>query len=186
MKRKKIILFIVLILVFFSFGITYSVFSSSANLKTVNQNIASFVFDAQNLNSFEVPLLDMLPDTEREINFSVANNKDEVKSDVSINYQIIIKTYHVMPLDISLFKIIGDEEILFGVCDESFSRNSSNELVCNTKIEQMDYKGSAKDNFKLVITFPEEYNASEYSGLVDYINLEIKSWQNIEEEGDKP
>ena len=43
----------------------------------------------------------------------------------------------------------------------------------------MDYKLNATDNYKLVIEFPEEFNDDSYTDLVDYIDIEIKSWQAI-------
>ena len=37
----------------------------------------------------------------------------------------------------------------------------------------------SKNNYKLRISFPEEYNDEIYSNLVDYIDIEIKSWQKV-------
>jgi len=35
------------------------------------------------------------------------------------------------------------------------------------------------DEYKLKITFPKEYNDVTYSNLVDYLNIEIDSWQKL-------
>lgn len=72
------------------------------------------------------------------------------------------------------------EETIVGACNETYSRNQNNELVCNMPVSSIDYITEKTDNYKLAINFPEEYNDSIYSGLVDYINLEIKSWQIVE------
>ena len=38
------------------------------------------------------------------------------------------------------------------------------------------------DDYKLVISFPQEYNDVLYSNLVDYMSIEIESWQKIQRE----
>ncbi|MDD2238396.1 MAG: hypothetical protein PHH51_00725 [Bacilli bacterium] len=173
-KRFKLI---VIVMVIFSLGITYSVFQSSAILNIEDQNIAKFIFNTKQLDEINIPLLDIKPGENKKYLFSVANNENGNKSDVDFEYQIIIKTYHFVPLEINLYK----EETIVGVCDETYSRNQNNELVCNMPVSSIDYITEKTDNYKLVINFPEEYDDSIYSGLVDYINLEIKSWQVIEE-----
>jgi hypothetical protein len=35
------------------------------------------------------------------------------------------------------------------------------------------------DNYKITVEFPSEYNDEIYANLVDYINIEAKSWQKI-------
>ena len=90
-----------------------------------------------------------------------------------------IKTFHLVPLNIELYKIDGETETLLITCDETFSRNEDNELVCNLPIEELDYLKESKNNYKLRISFPKEYNDEIYSNLVDYIDIEIKSWQKV-------
>ncbi|MDD4705608.1 MAG: hypothetical protein PHS24_00130 [Bacilli bacterium] len=173
-KRFKLILVVMII---FSLGITYSVFQSSAGLVIEDQNIAKFVFNTKQLDDINIPLLDIKPGENKEYLFSVANNENGNKSDVSFEYQIIIKTYHFIPLKITLYK----DETIFGVCDETYSRNQNNELVCNMPVNSVDYNTEKTNYYKLLVNFPAEYDDSIYSGLVDYINLEIKSWQLVEE-----
>ena len=43
----------------------------------------------------------------------------------------------------------------------------------------MTYSNSEIHNYKLEVEFPSTYNSEEYTNLVDYINLEINSWQKI-------
>ena len=44
----------------------------------------------------------------------------------------------------------------------------------------MGYDEEQIDDYKLKIKFPSEYNDEIYSNLVDFISMEIKSWQKIE------
>ena len=36
------------------------------------------------------------------------------------------------------------------------------------------------ENFMLKVSFPKECNSYDYTELVDYIDLDISSWQKIE------
>ena len=41
----------------------------------------------------------------------------------------------------------------------------------------MVYNEKINDNYRLNISFPQDYNDSSYSNITDYIDIEIKSWQ---------
>ena len=175
-KEKKVRILIILILLSVSVGMTYSLYFSSGELATTNQNIAKFVFNADEVSTIEV-LLDLVPGESQDYLFSVSNNENEVISDVTIEYQIIIKTYHFIPLEINLYKLNGEEENYLSNCDETFTRNEENVLICNVPIQTMSYKKEELDDYKLEVIFPIEYNSDSYAGMIDYIDLEIKSWQ---------
>lgn len=182
MKRYKIlaILFVLTILIFGS-GITYSFFQSNVIMDSVDRNIAKFVFNTEQLNEIELSLIDLNPGDVEEYQFSVSNTKAGLLSNVSVEYQMIIKTYHLVPLLIELYKLDGETEELILTCDETYTRNLDNELICNSPIQEMSHSLEKLDNYKIKIEFPEEYNDVMYAGLVDYINIEIKSWQKMEE-----
>lgn len=177
MKFRIIITLGLLVFVTFGFGTTYSLFQAKSS-STVDQKIAQFIFNAQETNSFELDLLDLNPGDNREYEFSVSNKKNNKISHVSMQYQIIIKTYHLVPFKIELYEV-GEKDNLVMSCDETYSRNEKNELICNSKIQELSHKNEKLDNYKLMVSFPEEYNTEEFSGLIDYINVEIKSWQKI-------
>ena len=178
MKRKIIIVFVLIIAILFGSGITYSIFRSNTS-GSVNQKIAKFVFEAKEVDELNIPLADMYPGVTKDYSFSVTNKQDSKISNVTLNYQIIIKTYHFMPTVIELKKVDGKEETLILTCDESFTRNSNNELVCNSQVLEMSHNIESLDNYKLVVKFPESYIDEMYKDVVDYIDIEIKSWQKI-------
>ena len=64
-------------------------------------------------------------------------------------------------------------------CDESYSRNENNELVCNSPIQELSHDDENMDNYKLRVTFDGLYNDESFSNLIDYINIEIKSYQKV-------
>ena len=179
LKYKVLIVLFALALLLFGSGITYSIFYSEAG-GIVDQKIAKFVFDAQKLDNLSLTIDDLYPSSSKEYLFSVSNNYQATKSDVTLEYQMTIKTFHFMPLVIELYKITDNNEELLLTCnEEQFSRNQENELVCNSAVQQMAYDEEVLDNYKIKVTFPAEYNTLEYTELVDFLDVEIKSWQKL-------
>lgn len=182
LKKNKIKLNIIVMLIFgiliiFGSGITFSLFTSSSKL-IANQQVAKFVFEAKKTDLIELPITNINPGDNVDYSFQVANTLESKSSEVTINYQMIIKTYHFMPLDIELYKIEDGEEIKILTCDENlYSRNADNQLLCNTEIQTMSYDISKMDDYKLKMNFPSIYNDEQYTELVDYIDIEINSWQ---------
>lgn len=175
MKYKILISLFVTMFFIFGIGITYSCFTYDAQISTVDQKIAKFIFDTESLDRLELPLVNLAPGQSEEYDFSISNSSDEKLSDVSILYQLTILTPHFSPLIIELYK---DDE-LFLTCDESYSRNDNNELVCNSSIQELSYDDESVDNYTLKITFDGLYSDESYSNLIDYINIEVKSYQKV-------
>lgn len=179
MKRKVILIVLLVLFVVFFSGITYSFFNSGALLKSNNQGIASFIFEANKVDYIELNLIDLLPGDERSYLFSVTNNKENKTSDVTVEYLLKIKTYHFIPININLYEIKDGREEFVAKCDEKTSRNESNELVCNMPIKEFQKNKKEQAEYKLKIDFPSEYNDESYSKLVDFIKIEVESWQKI-------
>lgn len=179
-RLKIIIMLVCAIVLVCGSGITYSLFTSNTKL-IANQEIAKFIFNAAKTDLIELPIADLNPGDSVDYTFNVANTLDNATSEVTINYQMTIKTYHFMPLEIKLYKVTSEEETLILTCDETYSRNEDNQLVCNTENQKMSHDTEVLDNYKLEVIFPEEYNSEIYTDLVDYIDIEIKSWQTTGE-----
>lgn len=160
-------------------GVTYSFFVSDTNF-FANQDIAKFVFNAEETSTISVPITDLNPGDSASYSFEVTNNVDDIVSQVTINYQCVVKTYHLMPLEIKLFKTGSVEELIL-TCDETFNRDENNQLVCNSLVQEMPYDSKVADTYRLDISFPEEFNSENYSELVDYIDIDIRSWQDLGE-----
>lgn len=175
MKYKILISLFVVMFFIFSIGITYSYFNSDAQLNSVDQRIAKFIFDTETLDRLELPLIDLTPGQTEEYNFSIGNGSDELFSDVSVEYQLTILTPHFTPLVIELYK---DDELIMS-CDETYSRNDNNELVCNSPVQELSCDEEALDDYTLRVTFDSLYSSDSYSNLIDYINLEVKSYQKV-------
>ena len=182
MKKRIFMIIFLLIMIVLGLGVTYSAFTSEMNL-IINQEIASFIFEANQTDHISLALSDLKPGDKTSYKFSVSNNKkieEEVNvSNVTINYQILVSTYHFIPLNIKLYKADSEEALL--VCDETIARTASNEIVCTTETQNMEYTSGITDDYELKVEFDNKYNQEEYSDLVDYIDIEIKSWQKVGE-----
>ncbi len=175
MKYKVLIILFIIMFIVFSSGLTYSYFNSEVSYISVDQKLASFIFDTDTLDRLELPLIDLTPGETKEYNFSVSNTKSNKTSDVTILYQLTVLTPHFTPLIIEVYK--GNTLVM--TCDETYSRNSNNELVCNTQVFELSHTRESVDNYKLRVTFDSRYSDLSYSNLIDYINIEIKSYQKI-------
>lgn len=176
MKNRLFIIISLFVIFLFTTVITYSFFNDKTSLE-VDQEIAQFVFESKKTNHIDVNLFDLSPGDSEEYVFSITNKDSTNVSDVTVNYHINISTYHFMPLDIKLYKIVDGNENLIMTCDESYSRDEDNNLICNSPVMDMPYSSESLDTYKLSVSFPEEYSGYEYADLVDYITVNIKSWQ---------
>lgn len=175
MKYKLIIFLTMLSFLIFGFGLTYSFFYSSSG-SSVDQKIAGLIFNAKNKENVELVLSDLLPGDTKEYEFSVGNTSETKVSDVTVEYELALKTYHFLPLVIELYKV-DDEETLILTCDEKSDRNESNEVLCKTEIQELKHSEGKLDNYKLKVTFDKKYNDAMYSNLIDSIEIKIRSWQ---------
>ena len=178
-KLKLVIILITSVLLICGIGITYSLFTSKGNLHA-DQKIAKFVFEAKKTDTIQLPITNLNPGDKTSYNFQVTNNSNDKKSEVTINYELILKTYHFMPLEINLYKIVDDKEELVVKCDETISRDQqTNQIICNTKTSELSHNNELSENYRLDVSFPKQYNSLEYAELVDHIEIQIKSWQKM-------
>jgi len=175
MKHKVLIILTLFCLIICFTRITYSLFNSEASFSTENMKIAEFIFETNRTDHIELDFTDLKPGDTNEFYFEVSNTKDNIITNVTTEYQITIKTFHFMPLLIELYK---NNDIVM-TCNEDYSRNTDNALVCNSDTWRLGHNSSKTDNFKIKVSFPEEYNSYDYTELVDYIDLDISSWQKI-------
>ncbi len=178
-RKKVFIIEVILIALVLFGGITYSLYTSEADIIDEEIEIAQFVFNANKINQIEIPLSNLIPGNNVEYQFSVANNLESKVSEVTVEYQIIISTIHAIPLTYELIHVTDTDEVIL-TCNETTPRNAEGELECKSPVMQMNHVTSELDNYKLNILFPSIYNDSIYANLVDYVDIEISSWQKTE------
>lgn len=179
-KYPKSLIILTLIVLIFMAGITFSAFRSGANLTSSDQNIAKFIFNTKITDEISLPIVDLIPGSTQIFNFAVTNSNDSTVSDVNIEYQLTIKTPHLMPTNITLYEIVDNAEEQILICDENYDRNLDNEIVCNTSLKTINYTANTVHNYRLYVNLPNIYNQPVYQNLVDYINIDIKSQQKKE------
>ncbi len=175
MKGRMILLGMLACLAVLSVGITYSFYSSDGQLSG-EVRLANFVFETEELTEISFPLGDLLPGKSVVHNFSVTNEVDGKLSEVAIEYEIILKTQLLMPLTYKLSDVTDTETLLF-TCDNTVVRDADNIVVCKSNPITIPEGSVDIDNFKLEIMFPGIYSDVMYAGLVDYVDVEINSWQ---------
>ena len=57
---------------------------------------------------------------------------------------------------------------------KSLIKENAKEFIITDEVLQETY-----DNYRLDISFPAEYNGSDFTELVDFIDIEIRSWQSV-------
>ena len=174
MKKRLFIIAIMFMLIGVT-GITYSLYTNMVK-KEIPISLASFSVGVERKETLDIDLSDLEPGSVKRYDFSVLNNSNETMSDVSILYNIVLKTGGYMPLDIKLYD--SSDNLLFD--STNGIRTEDNELLLKTNDIVMPYSTSTKNDYSLEVTFPLEYSGEEYSGLVDYINLTIEASQKIE------
>ena len=172
--KKRILIIIIMFMLISVTGITYSLYTNMIK-KEIPISLASFSVGVERKEALDIELSDLEPGSVNRYDFSVLNNVDENMSDVSILYNIVLKTGNYIPLDIKLYD--SSNNILFDSSKEKSYED--NELMLKTEDIIMPYSNSVKNDYVLEVTFPEEYSGEEYSGLVDYINLTIEATQKI-------
>ena len=181
MKRRVLIIVILFCLIICCSKITYSLFHSETFFKIHNMEIAEFIFETERTDRIELNFTDLKPGDTQKFKFQVSNTKDNNITNVTTEYQITIKTFHFMPLVIELYKDNetdnDEDDELVMKCDEKYSRNADKSRVCNTDVWEMGHSSTKTENFIISVSFPKEFNTEEYMELVDYIDLDIASWQ---------
>lgn len=105
MKKKVYILLGIIIVNVLIFGgmKSYAAYKAKAEGELAKLNLAKFVFQNQQKQEIGLNISDMIPGDKVSYNFSVTNNKDNVVSDVSIDYKIEVETLQLMPLVVNLY-----------------------------------------------------------------------------------
>lgn len=199
-KRRKtiIILVLILIIIIFSTGLinTLARYVRNVNLKR-QVDIAFWIIDDQYEREENLLLSDISPsENPYEYLISVANFKDNKRTETVFEYNIIIEATTNMPLEYSLKKM--DDANTWNECykeqklnseGKSFNGNSYVEYVKQITFGKsqaqkkftLGYQKNQTDYYKLEVKFSTEYSKEEYSDLVEKVKISINATQKLEE-----
>ncbi len=177
MKGKLIVISLLACLTVLAVGVTYSRYVATG---TGEESVAfaKFVFEAEETTKIELPLLNLIPGSRVEHEFSVSNNLNTNLNEVVFEYEITLKTQLLIPLTYQLYSTDGTETLIL-TCDSTVTRDPDNLIVCTSPVYEMTNVEAHLDNYRLDIIFPAAYTDPIYSDLVDYIDVEINSWQKL-------
>ena len=180
-KRKfnlsiKITLIIVFnIILLFLVQKVFSSFQIDSEGKIIS-DIAFYTLEAdkqsENLKMFEI-----VPDGKDYIyNIDVYNYKDDLVSEVDLEYDFTLVTTTNLPIDYEIYYGDGLDNII--TSKEIFQDEDGMYFFkFKTSKKNFTHGVSRKDSYKLVLNFPLEYKNYKYQGLMEGMTIYINSRQ---------
>ena len=114
-----------------------------------------------------------------EYTFSVANNDGTDRTETAIHYSMELRTTTNLPLN---FKVYRSTDLTTDLVESTQTIQDTD----GTYFKKMTITGgnfgflqNEQATYKIEVEFPEMYNDSEYEGIVEYLELTIKSSQRM-------
>ncbi len=150
-------------------------YRSTANSQA-DVDLAYYFIKAGDISQ-DLKLESILPRSEKyTYSFSVANYDEDNRTETSLDYTIQLKTTTNLPLNFKIFKQ-----------GETTDRITDSEPIADDDGTYFKYITATGDSFgfneneehfyQIEIEFPEEYNSSQYEGIVEYLQLTVYSTQ---------
>lgn len=148
----------------------------STALSQADVDLAYYFVKAGDISQ-DLKLASILPRTEKYIyTFSVANFDGENRTETALDYTIQVKTTTNLPLNFHILKqgeasnrIINSEEIADD--DGTYFK------YITATGDSFGFNENEEHFYQIEIEFPEEYNSSDYEGIVEYLQLTVNSTQ---------
>ena len=180
--KHLLIVLVVLIISLVILPITVSKYETDTT-SNVNTPVAYYVLDAgyQYLN-VEIP--NLKPQIEPFVyNFTISNNKDNKRAEVSLEYDLVIQTTTNLDLDYKLYlnedytlatsqNVIVEDTIIQDEY-ETYFRNMT------TPTQYFDYRYNETNAYTLLIYFDPVYANPKYQDVFESIFITIDSKQTI-------
>ncbi len=112
---------------------------------------------------------------------TVSNNDGVKRTDVTLEYDLIIKTTTNLPLEYSVYLNENyDDTDATNIIKTSVDEADSDGTYFKTitlPTKELSYKKDETDTYQLAIVFPARYNSSEYQNILEYIEVSINARQ---------
>ncbi len=177
-----IVLFIVLLMLLVIVPMSLSKYESSAD-SNLNTSVAYYVLDTS-YQYLDVRLPDIVPRSQPYIyNFTISNNKDGKRAEVSLEYDLMVKATTNLELRYELY--VNEDY------NSSTAQNIiySNEVVTDTHgtyfrelkapKKFFDYRYNETNSYTLLVYFDEIYKNYKYQNIIESIFIIIDSRQTI-------
>ena len=115
--------------------------------------------------------------------FSISNNKNNQRTETTLEYELKIVTTTNLPLSYKLYK---NEDYKTGtniITEDTISADEYGTFFreLTTEKEVFSHTEDKTNIYTLVIEFPKEYNQTKYQDIIEAIVIEINSRQLIQE-----
>lgn len=173
-KKRLILLLVIVNLLIIGVGGTLSAYRSNG-IGKATIGYAAIVFNNEEVNSINIDLTSTVPGVPKIIDFNVGNYSGSKKSDVTINYKLIVKSYGLVPASLVIKDKNTNTEILN--CNGSTgSRDDTGLFICESTVQEMSHSSNKMYNYEAIATITEG-TPEGFSRQADYFEIIIDSWQ---------
>lgn len=179
LKVKLCILFILLIMLALLIPYTLSRFRTEASADAT-MDVAFFI-TKDSYEHKEILLNEMKPGDTYSYNFSVSNFKDGKRSEVNLIYDVEVVATTNLPFEYKLYMTNSGSDVSV-VSEEEITEDADGTYFKTLKATSRvhDFNNDYIDYYKLVITFPSEYNNFKYQDVAENIEIRINSKQVLD------
>lgn len=175
--KKFILIFVLLVILLLTIKGTLAKYSSSGK-SSANVDVAFYLIKEQELSQ-TIALEEMMPsDDVYTYTFSVANNDGTDRTETALKYTISIRMTTNLPLTYELYMNDGTENLFAGYTTEQDEHNTYFKTITSTE-ETFGFETNEQNTYKLQVKFPKEYNSVEYQGIIEALEIKVKSEQII-------
>ena len=175
---KCVVYFIILLLSIGALRTTIARYRSSAR-SNADVNLAYYFFKDESISQ-ELKLESILPREEPyTYTFSVANNDGTDRTETSIVYTMELKTTTNLPLE---FHVYNQTDLTTDLVTQTQTiQDEDGTYFKKIKVSggEFGFLQNEQATYVIKVEFPERYNVSDYEGIIEYIQLTIKSSQKI-------
>ena len=151
----------------------------SSATSNANVDLAFYLFREEDISQ-DLRLESILPRTEPyEYSFSVANNDGTDRTETAIHYTIELKTTTNLPLN---FKVYNSTDMTNDLVESTeTTQDADGTYFKKIKVAggNFGFRQDEQATYKIHVEFPEEYNNSKYEGIIEYVQITIKSMQRM-------
>lgn len=173
---------VILLIIFVSMDVfTLSKYETQVTSQNTLRTAIYLVKDSYDTITVKLP--DVIPDNgQYEYAFSISNYTATAHSDTNIKYRIHIRTTTNTHIEYKLFDTLDIENATPYMLSNSITQDSDGTYFRHilTDYKTMLYSQDKIDYYTLQFTFSDDYKDAMYSGLAEYIEINIESSQILQ------
>ncbi len=178
MYIRLVILVIMIIITFSLIRNTRAKYRSSAQ-SDANVDLAFYLFNEESISQ-DLKLESILPrTTPYSYTFTVANNDGVDRTETAIVYSMELKTTTNLPLD---YKVYNQADLTTDLVSQTQTIQDDDGTyfkIIKVSGGEFGFSQNEQATYVIKVEFPERYNVSAYEGIIEYVQLTIKSSQKI-------